>query len=420
MTSKKSFGRILQLLPLISLPIASPLIFDDVTLKRPEGVSQAFKSQGIASGGLVGVSFNVTGLGTSPLYVFLISEEQRIFYEEQSERLSGPAICAPPSSLMYQSLNRGMVDVEFRIRETDKYTLYFGFCGGSKGLVVTGSTWYINRDSNGHLEQHLPIEQAMLPTVMRSVAIGYATLLTVWILRCCSYSKNVQPLHITIAVWITLSLGRVWASSVHFSILGSSGRLDRDWWLAREWLDGFSQWLFMGILLALAAPPGTWFSKIRICLCFSYLTHFCAVSLNMTCKTRYGIDNESSCQETLMIEWIIQNCLQLIVLLLINHRIQSRRFDLQQRLAPITPAMAMEYISLRAYSCLRSSFLLLLLLPTIMLIIDEVVLLSWHHYWVTLAVNEFLFIAIWLPSGLSFFPNDSSLLTQTFRQPADN
>ena len=123
MNSKQSFWRILQFLLLINLPIASPLIFDDVVLKGSEGVSQAFKSQGIASGGLVGVSFNVTGLGTSPLYVFLISEDQRIFYEEKSERSSGPAICAPPSSLMYQSLNRGMVDAEFRIRETDKYTL---------------------------------------------------------------------------------------------------------------------------------------------------------------------------------------------------------------------------------------------------------------------------------------------------------
>ena len=345
-------------LSLLLFDEAAPLRYVDLPTMHIGSARESYvnvvSSVGLVPGARVALSISSSGDDAAPgsvdgdlrLHVFLLTESQRVHYEELSTSPPSSTTCAPPSSGRAELVGLASgARVDFVVRETDRYSLYIAYCGAAADVSLTvASVAFVNPTGDGgESYTYLPIEQAALPVAWCSFAAAYAALAINYAAEMWQQASSLLPMHLAIAVLLILKVLLCSQTANFYFALSAHGQVSRGLRLSKELLRGYSDWAFLTVLLAIGAPLGPQGPKLRYFLSLVSLCYVTSISVRVICEA--GSVTENPCEIANNVEWILKTCTALLIFIILNHGIQNRRNPLAATLPPLSPALALDYVS---------------------------------------------------------------------------
>jgi len=202
------------------------------------GAHRVLSSKGIAAGGILQLSYDMTLVHDAPtpsfpVYIYLLSMAQSDDWFYRVKDPSAAVLCGTPSVAREQIIMSGRPgtstsgNLTFILRETDRYSAFVAVCVSEDDnlppLQGTIQISFVSPDSTGKLAQRLPVEDAPLPLIFMVLSAIYAMILWMWLEECFRARAFVHAAHMSCAATVAFRLLSCATLASYFRGLNKTG-----------------------------------------------------------------------------------------------------------------------------------------------------------------------------------------------------
>ncbi|CAN0193649.1 unnamed protein product, partial [Scytosiphon promiscuus] len=321
---------------LLSLPHCSALI--ETTTVAEDGVSatQIASPFGAAAGGYMqfDVEPQATAIpercGRSTFCLPKRSVTTQYFeslteMSDMDEADDPPPVCLAPSTGRFEVTGSGSFNLSFA--HHDVYSAYLVVCKPEGSFSGEITSTFLNLVPEGGLTQHLPIQQAMLPTLYTLMSVMYAALTAAWIGEMLRLRRHVLPVHLLCLACVFVRTVLSIVRAAYFQRLSETGGSNT---LAAAVLLFYSLFTVVFLLTLLLFSLGWGFIRPSLRSKEGWLVSitigfYAGVSLlQANCR-----DSSQWCDGVGLIEYAVRSLIMLSTVVAINFNITHIRFCIQ-------------------------------------------------------------------------------------------